>query len=158
MSSPPHIQRVVYLTTNTSYPGSAHRPLNHTRRPSGGSPSREPPSSLASLLLNLNNAERSSISATIAGTARIAPAGSDEEKFFYDAHLEENTYDESSQPFRRSEGEGESGRTRPAGSSVVGGDVSVIVVEIKNVRISDYKGDVRDYAVVPEEKTVNGAT
>jgi hypothetical protein len=39
----------------------------------------------------------------------------------------------------------------------VGGNISVIVVEIKNVRISDYKGDVRDYAVVPEEKIVNGA-
>jgi hypothetical protein len=32
-----------------------------------------------------------------------------------------------------------------------------IIVEIKDVRISDYKGMVRDWAIVPEGQMVNGA-
>lgn len=124
--------------------GVSHRPLNHNRRPSGGSPPREPPSSLASLLFNINSTEISSISATIGGAARIAPSGSDEEKYFCEKHLENNTYDE--------------GGERASRLEVGGGDVSVIVVEIQNVRISDYKGNVRDYALVQEGTLVNGST
>lgn len=123
------------------------------RRPSGGSPVREPPSNLASLLFNLNSSEISSISATIGGAARIAQSGSDEEKYFCDKHLENNTYDEGGQLFRSA---GEGGER--TSQFVAGGDVSVIVVEIQNVRISDFKGNVRDYALVPEGTVVNGST
>jgi len=131
----------------------SHRPPHHTRRPSGGSPTREPPSILASLLLNLNSSEISSISATIGGAARLAQSGSEEEKFFCDQHLANNTYDEGAQLFRQQSNSGEERTSQ----FIAGGDVSVIVVEIRNVRISDWKGNVRDYALVPEGSMPNGA-
>ncbi|CAH0016960.1 unnamed protein product [Clonostachys rhizophaga] len=134
----------------------SHRPPSHTRRPSGGSPTREPPSSLASLLLNLNSSEISSISATIGGAARIIQTGSEEEKYFCDQHLANHTYDdEDNQLFRQRSNPGSDSRT---GQFVAGREVSVIAVEIKDVRISDYKGAVRDWAIVPEESLVNGST
>ena len=39
---------------------------------------------------------------------------------------------------------------------VAGEEVSVIIVKIKDVRISDFKGTVRDWAIVPEGSLVNG--
>lgn len=134
------------------YAGVSHRPPHHNRRPSGGSPTREPPSSLASLLLNLNSSEISSISATIGGAARLARSGSEEEKFFCDQHLANNTYDEGAQLFRQQSNAGEERTSQ----FVAGGDVSVIVVEIRDVRISDWKGNVRDYALVAEGNMPNG--
>lgn len=112
---------------------------------SGGSPAPEHRSSLATMLLNLNSSAMSSISATIGGAARLSPAGSDEEKFYYQQHLENNTFDEEQQPNTAS---------HPADSD----DVKVIVVDIKNVRISDFKGTVRDWALVADEvPAVNGS-
>ncbi|OAA55661.1 pyridoxamine phosphate oxidase [Cordyceps fumosorosea ARSEF 2679] len=123
----------------------SHRP--HGRRPSGGAPEPAPPSSLATLLLNLNSSAMSSISATIGGAARLAPAGSDEERFYVAQHLENNTFDDSSALF--TPGEADSSRF------VAGEDVRVIVVDIKTVRISDFKGTVRDWALFPTQ-AVNG--
>ncbi|KAL2210273.1 hypothetical protein CC79DRAFT_1354999 [Sarocladium strictum] len=127
----------------------SHRPPTHGRRLSGGSPPPEPPSSLASLLLNLNTAAVSSISATIGGAARLAPAGSAEERYLREQHLENNTYDESSGD--------NTGQAQSAELS--GSDVKVIVVDIKDVRISDFKGNVRDLALVSEGTAmVNGSS
>lgn len=127
---------------NVSCAGSSHRPPTSGRRPSGGSPGPEHRSSLASLLLNLNTAAVSSISATINGTARLVDNGSDEEKFYRDAHLENNTFDEG-QTFNPSVQAEDGGR----GCFVAGEEVRVIVVRIKDVRISDWKGAVRDYVL-----------
>ncbi|KAH7316571.1 hypothetical protein B0I35DRAFT_409758 [Stachybotrys elegans] len=130
----------------------SHRPPTHGRRPSGGSPGPEHRSSLASLLLNLNSSAMSSISATIGGLARLAPAGSEEEKYYVDQHLENNTF-ENGNPFPQG---GSNDTDSRAAHFVAGEAVRVIVVDIKDVRISDWKGTVRDWALVPQEQLVNG--
>ncbi|KAM3550537.1 hypothetical protein MY1884_008202 [Beauveria asiatica] len=127
----------------------SHRP--HGRRPSGGSPDPAAPSSLANLLLSLNSSAMSSISATIGGAARLAPTGSEEEKFYVAQHLENNTFEGSGTLFTpAAQGEADTSRF------VAGEDVRVIVVDINTVRISDFKGNVRDWALVPTQ-AVNGA-
>lgn len=91
----------------------------------------------------------SSISATINGSARLAERGSEEERFYREQHLENNTFD-GGDPFAAS--------SEPAvpAPSAVQGDVRVVVVDIKDVRISDWKGGVRDWVLVKEEPLVNG--
>lgn len=91
----------------------------------------------------------SSISATIGGAARLAEHGSDEEKYYYTQHLENNTFDDDQPLFQQPEGQGASDRL------ISGEEVRVIVVDIKNVRISDFKGSVRDWALEPAA-AVNG--
>jgi hypothetical protein len=149
--------RTYSLTHLSCLPGVSHRPPTHTRRLSGGSPAPEPPSSLASLLLNLNTTEMSSISATIGGAARLAPQGSDEERYFCEQHLENNTYDEGDAPtLERSATEDANGNRSHL---LAGEEIRVIVVDIKDVRISDWKGNVRDLALVPANGSlVNGTS
>jgi hypothetical protein len=138
----------------TIFSGVSHRPPTHGRRPSGGSPGPEHRSSLASLLLNLNTSALSSISATIGGAARLVPSGTEEEKYYREQHLENNTFDESAaQPFQRDNGPVEDGGRN---CFVAGEEVRVVSVDIKDVRISDWKGTVRDWAIVPEGNLVNG--
>lgn len=98
----------------------------------------------------------SSISATIGGAARLAPVGSDEEKYLCEQHLENNTYDEGDAPvLSRSEADDSQGRRSHL---LAGEEVRVIVVDIKNVRISDWKGNVRDLALVADQTpTMNGS-
>ncbi|TDZ29639.1 Pyridoxamine 5'-phosphate oxidase-like protein [Colletotrichum spinosum] len=136
---------------------SSHRPPTTGRRPSGGSPGPEHRSSLASLLLNLNTAAVSSISATINGTARLVDNGSDEEKFYRTAHLENNTFDEpggaQQQTFDPTNMQAEDGGR---GCFVAGEAVRVIVVKIRDIRISDWKGTVRDYVLTDATPQVNG--
>ncbi|CAI4211258.1 unnamed protein product [Parascedosporium putredinis] len=119
--------------------------------PAAASPTAPPTptSSLASLLLNLNSSAMSSISATINGSARLAERASEEERFYREQHLENNTFD-GGDPFAAS--------SEPAvpAPSAVQGDVRVVVVDIKDVRISDWKGGVRDWVLVKEEPLVNG--
>ncbi|KAF5130811.1 Pyridoxamine 5'-phosphate oxidase [Metarhizium anisopliae] len=132
----------------------SHRPPTQGRRMSGGSPGPEHRSSLASLLLNLNSSAMSSISATIGGAARLAPSGSDEEKYFTEQHLANNTFEEGETIFRQDSNTGADDR----GSHFVAGEeVRVIIVDIKDVRISDWKGTVRDWALVSDASLVNGA-
>ncbi|KAG6105660.1 hypothetical protein E4U14_005008 [Claviceps sp. LM454 group G7] len=131
----------------------SHRPPTHGRRMSGGSPGPEQRSSLASLLLNLNSTAVSSISATIGGQARLAPSGSEEEKYFTEQHLANNTFEEGEPIFRPDSNSGPEARN---GHFVDGEEVRVIIVGIKDVRISDWKGAVRDWAVVPDAEMVNG--
>lgn len=95
----------------------------------------------------------SSISATIGGAARLAPTGSDEEKFYVAQHLENNTFEDGSALFTPAGEAAEADTSR----FVAGEDVRVIIVDIKTVRISDFKGNVRDWALVPPTNVVNGA-
>lgn len=125
----------------------SHRPPTQGRRPSGGSPGPEHRSSLASLLLNLNTSAMSSISATINGTASLVPQGSEEEKFYRDQHLENNTFDSEGgvPPFHQQDqgGQEDGGRN----CFVAGEEVRVIVVKIKDIRTSDWKGGVKDWVL-----------
>jgi len=103
----------------------------------------------------------SSISATINGSARLVDAGSDEERFYREKHLENNTFDtepsaadnlrrESVVPGVGLPEEGDGGRC-----FVAGDEVRVIVVGIRDVRIADWKGAVRDWVIEPPGE--NGA-
>ncbi|KAI0162280.1 pyridoxamine 5'-phosphate oxidase [Xylariaceae sp. FL1272] len=164
LPSSPHSSRpVIVMTTNPSskktnnllenpnvsllvHDWVSHRPPTQGRRPSGGSPGPEHRSSLASLLINLNTSAMSSISATINGTATLVEPGSAEEKFYREEHLENNTFDsEGSVPFNREpqSGREDGGRER----FVAGEEVRVILVHIKDVRTSDWKGVVKDWVL-----------
>lgn len=126
------------------------------------------------MLLNLNTSAVSSISATINGAGRVLDAPSsaasthaaEEEAFYRARHLENNTFvDDASLPAngvaqmlqaqaqRHADGQGQ-GQTQAqqdggAGCFVAGEEVRVIVVTIRDVRISDWKGGVRDWVIVP---------
>ncbi|KAK0733742.1 hypothetical protein B0T26DRAFT_633682 [Lasiosphaeria miniovina] len=127
----------------------SHRPSTTQRRLSGGSfPGPENPSPLATLLFNLNATEMSSISATITGSARLVDSGSEEERYFREKHLQNNTFDASSSlnlVGDQAQEEGDGGR----GHFVAGEEVRVIVVAIRHVRIADWKGSVRDWVISP---------
>ncbi|GKU00052.1 pyridoxamine phosphate oxidase [Fusarium langsethiae] len=159
MTTNPASKKTSNLVTNPNvsllvHDWVSHRPPTHGRRPSGGSPGPEHRSSLASLLLNLNTTALSSISATIGGAARLVPSGTEEEKYYREQHLENNTFDESTtESFQR-----ENGLVEDGGRScfVAGEEVRVVSVDIKDVRISDWKGTVRDWEIVPEGSMVNG--
>lgn len=144
---------IAWANPSPSFPGVSHRPPTQGRRPSGGgSPSRtEHHSSLASLLLDLNNSAISSISATINGTATLVDSGSDEEAFYRKQHLENNTFEaDAPNPLlnhREGDQPGDGGRE----VFLAGDEVRVIVVKIADVRTSDWKGGVRDWVLVPEE-------
>lgn len=150
----------------------SHRPptTNHRRMSGPGagvSPSR---SSLASLLLDLNTAAMSSISATINGSARLIEPDTEEERFYRRAHLENNTFEGDGgsgfNPFGQiASGLGAGSSTTTTTTTedggrecfVAGEEVRVIVVDIKDVRISDWKGNVKDWVLVgPGERLTNG--
>ncbi|KAI5464129.1 hypothetical protein BGZ63DRAFT_421205 [Mariannaea sp. PMI_226] len=161
MTTNPASKKMTNLVTNPNvsllvHDWVSHRPPTQGRRASGaGSPGPEHRSSLASLLLNLNTSALSSISATIGGAARLVPGGTEEEKYYRDQHLENNTFDEASQPFARDAGTVEDGGR---GCFVAGEEVRVVLVDINDVRISDWKGTVRDWSFVPQDEgLVNGS-
>jgi hypothetical protein len=139
----------------------SHRPPTQGRRPSGGSPGPEHRSSLAALLLNMNTSAMSSISATINGTAALVPGGSDEEKYYREQHLENNTFDSEGGALFQQQTQGESAQEDGGRNCfVAGAEVRVIVVSIKDVRTSDWKGGVKDWVLVSESAptaTVNGS-
>ncbi|KAK4229973.1 pyridoxamine 5'-phosphate oxidase [Podospora fimiseda] len=118
----------------------SHRPANtssQARRLSDSTQQQQHQSSLAALLFNLNTSAVSSISATINGHARLVERGTEEEKYYSDIHLANNTFEESAE-----------GANLPSSNN----DVRVIVVEIKDVRIADWKGNVRDWVITkPQE-------
>ena len=149
----------------------SHRPLN--RRMSQGSleegnggaaPAEHTPSPLAALLLNLNTAAVSSISATINGTAQLLAQGSPEETYYRQQHLANNTFDadpvgpQETRIHQQIANASNAGASTARGSAqdgsdrfVAGEEVRVIVVKVRDVRISDWKGQVRDWVL--EEPT-----
>lgn len=102
----------------------------------------------------------SSISATISGEARLVEPGTEEERFYREAHLENNTFEGEGPSFAgRRESvvapSGQTGEERPGAEEDE--DVRVIVVAVRDVRISDWKGNVSDYVLVaPGENGSDG--
>lgn len=138
----------------------SHRPPTRTPNPHGERDGSPPPaatrSSLASLLLNLNTSALSSISTTITGQARFLEPGSDEEKWCKERHLENNTFEEEEMSFGQQQRMDPSQR-RP--SLAIDSDVRVVTVQVREGRIADWKGGVRDWVLLPVEQTqglVNG--
>ena len=145
----------------------SHRPP--TAAPIGAGRSGSPPaaatrSSLASLLLNMNTTALSSISTTITGEARFLEQGSDEEKWCKEAHLANNTFGDQAKeeagmfggqvPNARSGGEGFEGST--SSCYIDGDDVWVVVVRVREGRIADWKGGVKDWLVTDEDDDIEG--
>lgn len=105
------------------------------------------------LLANLNTSALSSISATINGTASLVERGTEEERYLREMHLENNTFESGDGTVegrmagalgRReslSNGGGDGGR----GAFVEGEEVRVLVVRIRDGRVADWKGAVRDW-------------
>ena len=102
------------------------------------------------MLMSMNSAAVSSISATINGDATVLEAGTEEERWCKSQHLAANTFEGQAgdvaqgQRVREAEsGAGDGGR----GSYIEGEDVRVVVVRIKDGRISDWKGGVKDWVI-----------
>jgi hypothetical protein len=112
----------------------------------------------------MNTASLSRISTTINGVAELVPAGTEEESWYKTQHLANNTFsgDEdnySSSPpegglwggggLRRGANEDESTREGDGGTRcyVEGAEVRVVVVKVRDGRIADWKGQVRDWSL-----------
>lgn len=166
MTTPPGTQKTANLLQNPRVSLLVHDWVS-TRPPTltSGRASSPPPaasrSSLATLLLGMNTAALSRISATINGTAHFVAHGSEEEKWLKARHLENNTFGSE-----LDDGEDDVFGTSPAESSgdggrgrwVEGDEVRVISVCVEDVRISDYKGRVTDWKITgATNATGNGA-
>lgn len=155
----------------------SHRPptLGQGRSPS---PSRPGPrsGSLAELLLGINTASLSRISTTINGVAEIVPTGSEQENWFKAQHLANNTFGptdddvQSSSPvsgglwggggLAHASAREDALREGDGGTRcyVEGDGVKVVVVKIKDGRIADWKGQVRDWTLQADSTCiVNGS-
>lgn len=130
----------------------------------GSPPAETSRSSLATLLANLNTSALSSISATINGEARLVDRGTDEERYLRERHLENNTFgddDGDAGEGRGIAGAGDGGAANGDGGRgcfIEGEEVRVVVVKIRDGRVADWKGGVRDWALDTggEEGLVNG--
>lgn len=131
----------------------SHRPAtaSQNRRLSGGSINtlddhhhQQRSTSLAALLFNLNTSAVSSISATINGSAHLVERGTEEEKYYSDIHLANNTFDVAVGPEEAANaGSEDTERNRFASAN----EARVIVVGITDVRIADWKGNIRDWVI-----------
>ena len=97
-------------------------------------------SSLAALLLGINSAALGRISATINGTARLVPQGSEEEQWCRDRHRDNHS-------FKEEEDGGDANAAEPGGGFVDGSDVRVVVVTVREGSIADWKGGVSDWII-----------
>jgi len=132
--SNPHVSLLVHDWVSTRPPSTATS--DRERSPTGG-----PRSSLAAMLMQMNSTAVSSISATINGEARVLLTGTDEERWCKEQHLAANTFAESNADRLVSPGDG--GR----GSYIEDTEARVVIVRIKDGRISDWKGGVRDWSI-----------
>ncbi|KAI9039163.1 pyridoxamine 5'-phosphate oxidase family protein [Aspergillus affinis] len=168
MTTNPSSRKTNHLLTNPRVSLLVHDWVSHrppTRASNAGEREGSPPpaatrSSLASLLLNLNTSALSSISTTITGAARFLEPGSAEEAWCKERHLENNTFEEEMGLFgqQQQQQQQELGQRRTSVS--IDSDVRVVTVRVREGRIADWKGGVRDWVVVREgeEQTplVNG--
>ncbi|KAF2146344.1 uncharacterized protein K452DRAFT_324301 [Aplosporella prunicola CBS 121167] len=156
----PRVSLLVHDWVSTRPPTLSSSGREGSPPPAGGAARSR--SSLATLLLGINSAALSRISATINGDAVFVPHGSDEEKWLKARHLENNTFGNEmddpaagggpdlfgTSPTAMHSGDG--GRLR----WVEGEEVKVVVVKIKDGRISDWKGQVTDWSIAD----ANGAS
>lgn len=131
----------------------SHRPPTRAPDPTreGSPPPQATRSSLASLLLNINTSALSSISATIDGEARFLEPGSEEEKWCKERHLENNTFGDQAREEQGIFGgpQNGSGHEGDGGTScfIQGEEVRVVLVRVKEGRIADWKGGVKDWRI-----------
>lgn len=183
MTTPSSSQKTVNLESNSRVSLLVHDWVSH-RPPTLGQQGRSPSppaqgprsGSLAELLLGMNTASLSRISATINGVAEIVPATSEEESWYKAQHLANNTFASSDENLYSSSpvsgglwGGGGLARTSVQEDDTREGDggtrcylesdgVKVVVVKIKDGRIADWKGQVRDWTLQAPDRAgaVNG--
>jgi len=145
----------------------SHRPPTAAPDParSGSPPPAAARSSLASMLLQMNTSALSRISATINGEARILEVGGEEEVWCKERHLENHTFREGEQEVGDSGGGGGQAGMDDGGRNcfIEGEDVRVVVVRVREGRVADWKGGVRDWLLQGEAEggnhtMVNGVT
>ncbi|CDM31906.1 hypothetical protein DTO013E5_1858 [Penicillium roqueforti] len=166
MTTNPASRKTNHLLSNPRVSLLVHDWVSHrppTRAPTQGDRDGSPPpaatrSSLASLLLNLNTSALSSISTTITGEARFLEPGSEEEAWCKARHLENNTFEEEEiNLFGQQQQQQDPSARRPSVS--IDTDVRLVTVRVTEGRIADWKGGVRDWALLPAEQNselVNG--
>ena len=107
----------------------------------------------------MNTSALSSISTTITGEAVFLDKGSPEEKWCKEAHLANNTFGDQAkeeaelfgnQPHQTA-GALEDSDSRNSSCYIEGEDVRVVVVRVREGRIADWKGGVKDWVVVDDE-------
>lgn len=170
MTTPSSSQKTHNLESNPLVSLLVHDWVSH-RPPTLGQPGRSPsPSrpnprsgSLAELLLGMNTASLSRISTTINGVAEIVPRGSQQEAWCKAQHLANNTFEPTEDSYSSSpvggglwgggglerQQQDEGTREGDGGTRcyVDGDEVRVVVVRIRDGRIADWKGQVRDWVV-----------
>ncbi|MCJ1356086.1 MAG: hypothetical protein MMC33_006080 [Icmadophila ericetorum] len=165
MTTNPSSKKTLNLLSNPRVSLLVHDWVSHrppTRGPDPGREGSPPPqatrSSLASLLLNINTSALSSISATINGEARILEQGSEEEKWCKERHLENNTFGDQAREDQGFFGAASTNGMGDGGTScfIEGEDVRVVSVRVKEARIADWKGGVKDWAITNEEEGERG--
>ncbi|KAK5114233.1 hypothetical protein LTR85_010298 [Meristemomyces frigidus] len=155
----PNVSLLVHDWVSSRPPNITSSAAERDRSPVGGRSS-----SLATMLMQMNSAAVSSISATINGEAIVLETGTEEEKWCKEQHLANNTFEtnggagggqqqhqqDSSHLFSSSPSQargtlstGDGGR----GSYIEDQDVRVVVVRIRDGRISDWKGGVKDFVL-----------
>ena len=151
MTSNPSSKKTLNLLQNPNVSLLVHDWVS-SRPPTTGresSPIGARSSSLATMLMSMNSAAVSSISATINGEATVLEAGTEEEVWCKSQHLANNTFEGqagdgvSQGQAVLGDGNGDGGR----GSYIEGEDVRVVVVRIRDGRISDWKGGVKDWVI-----------
>lgn len=154
MTTPPSSRKTLNLESNPRvsllvHDWVSHRPPTLSSSPNANQDSISPPSeqhrsSLANLLLGLNTASLSRISVSLNGTAQFLQSGSEEEAWCKAKHKENNTFDEAPQPNLFESGGPEEGG---AGCYIEGEEVRVVLVQIRDGRISDWKEAVKDFVL-----------
>lgn len=86
--------------------------------------------------MGLNTSAMGSISATINGTAHVLSQGSEQEKWCKTRHLANNTYDDAD--------------VNGPSCCLDEQDIRVVIVKIRDGRIADSKGAVRDWVLAPD--------
>ena len=101
----------------------------------------------------------SSISATINGEAKLVEHGTEEERYYREMHLDNNTFSEGQDGQGAPNFWGERDETQDGGRGmyIEGEEVRVVIVRITDGRVSDWKGGVRDWNLVRGEGENNVA-
>ena len=105
------------------------------------------------MLMNINTSSLSSISTTITGEARVLQQGTEEERWYKETHLQNNTFGEQAlEEAGLFGGHVPNADASAEGSScyIAGEDVRVVLVRVREGRIADWKGGVKDWALVDE--------
>ena len=99
--------------------------------------------------MNMNTTALSSISATINGEAKMVAEDSEEERWCKEKHLENNTFGDQAKEERGFFGSSPPTSGGDGGTScfIEGEEVRVVLVGVREGRIADWKGGVKDWSL-----------